>query len=377
MLVCKKTKAYFFLSTLVLGLSASNISCSANPVSKGLIKQAQKKSFSNTKLKSNSEVKGTPNNFLNKIKILAKEKPEAILLPAGIFLAALFTAAFVYHVKKKSLQEPPNNSDAEEEKSTDVTQNFQPDYGKENDSGATKSVEENIDVNRKDEVTKDEETSIKGTPVDTDLEEKDSPKSHGSVINTNGGKSGSEETSPEKAFYNDIMYYTKIVKWWCFWSALLFSYCLTLSGILTVIFFPELFSFAILFNIFGFLAPFLTFCLDPILNILNIHCSLKAFLEIAIFSTFALIFTVVNLSYVLSFIIDNARLAMKGRKMLDPCSYILYSEAANIEYSYVKKAYPSTTFLHFIKNHITYKNLSDGHTNMLLETYKVLNDIKE
>lgn len=366
MLVCKKTKAYFFLSTLVLGLSASNISCSANPVNKGLIKQAQKKSFSNTKLESNSEVKGTPNNFLNKIKILAKEKPEAILLPAGIFLAALFTATFVYHVRKKNLQELPNNSNAEEEKSTDVTQNFEPDDGKENDSGATKKTNEKDDADRKGDVSQDEKASIKGTPTKTNLEKDDNSKTCEKDVNTSKEKTINEETSPEKAFYNDIMYYTKIAKWWCFWSVLLFSYCLTLSGILTVIFFSELFSFTILWNIFGFLAPFLTFCVDPILNILNVPHYRKMFLEGAMFTFFALIFTVADFALLTDFMYENVRLITKGKGVLSLWWYNLYKVFS----SRYEGLEAQMEIEQFINGAYTYLKIE--HKNRLAEIYQAL-----
>ena len=315
MLVCKKAKACFFLSTLVLGLSASNISCSANTVNKGLIKQAQKKSFSNTKSKSNSEVKWTLNNFLNKIKVLAIEKPEAILLPAGIFLAALFTATFVYHVRKKNLQELPNNSNAEEEKSTDVTQNFEPDGGKENDSGATKKTNEKDDADRKGDVSQDEKASIKGTPTKTNLEKDDNSKTCEKDVNTSKEKTINEETSPEKAFYNDIMRYTKVAKWWCFWSVLLFAWGRALGAIVGEML--GMCTSKIGGCIFGLLAPFLTFCLDPILTALKIPHSLRVFLEAAIFSSVAVFFTALLSFGSLRFIIDNVRLAMKGKKMLN------------------------------------------------------------
>ena len=371
MLVCKKTKACFLISTLVLGLSASNISCSANPVNKGLIKQAQKKSFSNTKLKSNSEVKGTQNNFLNKIKILAKEKPEAILLPAGIFLAALFTATFLYHVRKKNLQELPNNNNAEEEKSTDVTQNFEPDDGKENDSSATKKTNEKDDADRKGDVSQDEKASIKGTPTKTNLEKDDNSKTCEKDVNTSKEKSINEKTSPEKASYNNIMYYTKIAKWWCFWSVLLFSYFLTLSGILTVIFFPELFSFTILWNIFGFLAPFLTFCVDPILNILNIPYFLKVFLERAMFTFFALIFTVADFAFLTDFTYKNACLIVKGKDtLLTPWWYIFSAEVLRQYEKHKEKV----DFKQFIDK--KYAELKYEHKNRLIETYKALNGVE-
>lgn len=372
MLVCKKAKACFFLSTLVLGLSASNISCSANTVNKGLIKQAQKKSFSNTKSKSNSEVKWTLNNFLNKIKVLTKEKPEAISLPAGIFLAALFTATFVYHVRKKNLQELPNNSNAEEEKSTDVTQNFEPDDGKENDSGATKKTNEKDDADRKGDVSQDEKASIKGTPTKTNLEKDDNSKTCEKDVNTSKEKTINEETSPEKAFYNDIMYYTKIVKWWCFWSVLLTSYCATLSGILTVIFFPGPFSFAILRNIFGFLAPFITFCVDPILNILNVPHSLKMFLEGAIFTFFALIFTLLDFEVLTDFIYKNACLIVKGKDtLLTPWWYYFYNATVLRQYKECKE---KVDFKQFIGE--KYSKLKDEHKNRLIETYEALNGVE-
>ena len=324
----KKAKACFFLSTLVLGFSASNLSCSAKPAKGKLIKQNQKKSINITNLKDGPEVGSILSNFLNKIKVLAKEKPGAILLPAGIFLAASVAAAFVYYAKKKNLQELPNNS-CIEEKDTDVNQNFEPDDGKEIDSSATKSAGGNADTNSENTVPKDEKIATKEAPTDTNLEEKDNSKSHENIVNTNGGKSGSEVDFFKKAFYNNIMYYTKIAKWWCFWSVLLFSWggaLLAIIGKILSLFCKILgfYGMNIGWCIFGFLAPFLTFALDPILTILKIPLSFKVFLEGVIFSACAAIFTAMGLFYLSAFIIDNARLAMKGKKMLSPWNYIFY-----------------------------------------------------
>lgn len=253
------------------------------------------------------------------------------MLPAGIFLAALFTATFVYHVKKKNLQELPNNNNAEEEKSKDVTQNFHPDDGKENDSGATKKTDKKYDTDRKGEVSQDGKTSIKGTPTKTDLQKNDNSKTCEKDVNTSKEKTINEEISPEKAFYNDIIYYTKIVKWWCFWSVLLFAWGAALSAIVGEI----LSHFCIVLGFYGmnlcpcifwFLAPFLTFCLDPILTALKIPHSLRVFLEGAIFTVFALFFTIRDLFFLCSFIIDNIRLAMKSKKMLNVWEAQLYYE---------------------------------------------------
>ena len=319
----KKAKACFFLSTLVLGFSASNLSCSAKPAKGKLIKQNQKKSINITNLKDGPEVGSILSNFLNKIKVLAKEKPGAILLPAGIFLAASVAAAFVYYAKKKNLQELPNNS-CIEEKDTDVNQNFEPDDGKEIDSSATKSAGGNADTNSENTVPKGEKIATKEAPTDTNLEEKDNSKSHENIVNTNGGKSGSEGDFAEKAFYNNIMYYTKIAKWWCFWSVLLFSWGGALHAIIGKML--GFYGMNLCPCIFGFLAPFLTFALDPILTILKIPLSFKVFLEGVIFSAVALIFTAIELFYSLRFIINNVRLAMKGKKMLNVWEAQLYYE---------------------------------------------------
>ena len=122
------------------------------------------------------------------------------------------------------------------------------------------------------------------------------------------------------------MRYIKVAKWWCFWSVLIGAYSCLLTTILMKIFFPIIClpTIAIAKLVFAFLAPFLTFCVGPILNILNIPYPYRVFLELAIFSTVALCLTVIDMYVLFFFIVFNVILKKKDKKMLSPCDFALF-----------------------------------------------------